>query len=76
MEQRTKTVAIRSVPEDVAEKFSIGAKVRGITQAEYLFRLLVLRDMVAEVAEIPHEEEGYRAIVGTMRDCDLGKVNA
>lgn len=40
-----KYLNIRNVDEDVARKFSAGATVRGLTQAEYLGLLVELREM-------------------------------
>ena len=70
-----KIIQIRGVREEVARQFSIGAAVRGITQAEYLFRLMVLRDTVADLADA-EPEDGFREIVETLQGCKLGKVNA
>ena len=39
-----KILSIRGVDEDVSRQFAAGAAVRGITQAEYLKRLLDLRE--------------------------------
>lgn len=51
----TKSLTIRGVDESVAREFAAGAAVRGITQAEYLRRLLQLRFFAnAHTMELPH----------------------
>ena len=37
-------IHIRALPDDVAERFSRGARARGMNQATYLTRLLELHD--------------------------------
>lgn len=53
-----KILSIRGVDENVSRQFAAGAAVRGITQAEYLGRLLELRERVAEAFQLM--ERGVR----------------
>lgn len=47
-----KILSIRGVDEDVSRQFAAGAAVRGITQAEYLKRLLDLRESTVAAAAL------------------------
>lgn len=53
-----KILSIRGVDEGVSRQFSAGAAVRGITQAEYLKRLVELRERVADALQL--SEHPYR----------------
>lgn len=60
----TKFLTVRNVEESVAREFSAGAAIRGITQAEYLKRLLALRTeaaFAAIMAARPDEDDANAA---------------
>lgn len=60
-------LVIRSVPDDTRRAIADGARARGIPQAEYLRRLLVLREFVAGVvAEDSIDAEALRRTVQVM----------
>ncbi len=46
-----KVLNIRGIDEDVARQFSAGAAIRGVTQAEFIGRLLALRNAASELLE-------------------------
>lgn len=50
-----KILNIRGVDEEVSRQFAAGAAVRGITQAEYLGRLIELRERVAEAIQLTEQ---------------------
>ena len=60
-------MVVRSVPDDTKTAFAQGARSRGIPQAEYLRRLLVLREFVAGVvADDAIDAEALRRTVHVM----------
>lgn len=60
-------LVIRSVPDDTRRAIADGARARGIPQAEYLRRLLVLREFVAGVvADDTIDAEALRRTVQVM----------
>lgn len=52
-----KILSIRGVDEDVIRQFSAGAAVRGITQAEYLKRLIDLRESAVAAVRLTERTE-------------------
>lgn len=52
-----KILSIRGVDEEVSRQFAAGAAVRGITQAEYLRRLLDLRESVVAAVRLPERTD-------------------
>lgn len=64
----TKSLTIRTVEEQVAREFAAGAAIRGITQAEFLKRLLALRMEAALMFSLSSEigfsqfEERFKAL--------------
>lgn len=63
-----KILSIRSVDEDVIRLFSGGAAIRGITQAEYLQRLLELRCWAVTAVQLSsREDHGPAAAIEVLR---------
>lgn len=63
----TNLMVIRSVPDASRREFAAGARALGIPQAEYLRRLLVLREFVAGViADESADIEALRRTVSVM----------
>ncbi len=62
----TKFLNIRGVEDQTARAFSGGAAVRGITQAEYLARLLALRADVVAAARMGLREDTTKEFVVMM----------
>lgn len=52
-----KILSIRGVDEEVSRQFAAGAAVRGITQAEYLRRLLDLRESAVAALRLSQRTE-------------------
>lgn len=78
----TKSLTIRAVEEDIAREFAAGAAIRGITQAEYLKRLLRFR-MLASVhlrgtRDTPDEQrvDDHKTLAGFMASLDLWDMSA
>lgn len=76
-----KILNIRSVDEEVIRKFSGGAAVRGVTQAEYLRRLLNLREDVVTAYQLSKQEDwgaerGMEGVRQSLTDLQMWDVVA
>lgn len=72
----TKFLNIRNVEEAVAREFSAGAAIRGITQAEYLKRLLKLRGECAFAVIMSQRPDGDDAYIANQMRYLQGAVDA
>lgn len=67
----TKILNIRGVEDHVAREFSVGANARGLTQAEYLRRLLAFRFDVCLIMDNLEANDPVRVVEEIKRRIEL-----
>lgn len=68
-------IGIRSLDAAVSERFTTGAKLRGLTLAQYLAKLLELHDRIKEGATPPNEDYDIRAYAANvLEDLELTPI--
>lgn len=66
---------IKTLPPEIAERFRRGAAFRGLTQAEYLERLLDLHDQMRALADSPTSDGRWQQVATELEALGLQTVS-